>query len=112
MNDLLLSAHDVTKKLGIADSTLQAWYKFKKENPDNEYAMMLPEIIRVEPRNKRCWKESDIQLLMTFQKSIPHGKNGVLGSVTQRYQKKGNDTYGKCGKDTAGTDTCLLHEQV
>ena len=84
----LLTAEDVTKALGIKDNTLKFWYKFKNENPDNEYAMMLPEIIRVEPRNKRCWKESDLESLIKFKQSIPHGRNGILGEVTQKYQKK------------------------
>ena len=88
MNKNLLDAEQVASTLGITDNTLKMWYKFKVENPENEYSLMLPEIVRVGPRNKRCWKKSDLKKLIKFQTSIPHGKNGVLGSVTQRYQKK------------------------
>ena len=88
MKKNLLFAEDVAREIGVSDYTLKLWYRFKKENPDNEYAKLLPEVQRIEPRNKRCWKKSDLKALLKFKDLIPHGRNGVLGSVTQRYYKK------------------------
>jgi len=96
MEERLFSAEEVCVLLDCSVHSLNIWYKFKRQNPDNEYAKMLPEITNKTngARTKRYWKESDIVRLIEFKAAIPHGRNGVLGSVTQKYAKKR-----KCVKD-------------
>lgn len=85
----LLSATEVCVLLDCSLHTLENWYAFKRADPENEYAQMLPEFVNKEEgaRRKRYWKESDIGNLIKFKASIPHGRNGVLGIITQRYSK-------------------------
>lgn len=86
--DRLINAQEVAYRAGISMQTLGLWYRFKRENPDSEYALMLPEFVRGDNRRTRFWHESDVEALVKFKGTIPIGRNGVLGSVTQRYVKK------------------------
>lgn len=92
-----LSATEVCVLVDCSIYSLNNWYIFKKENPDNEYAKMLPDFTNLTTgsRRKRYWKQSDIGKLIEFKATIPHGRNGVLGSVTQRYVKKKGVKNGK-----------------
>ena len=89
MKERLLSATEVCVLLDCSIYSLNNWYTFKRENPDSEYAKMLPDFVNTESgeRRKRYWKQSDIGKLIEFKATIPHGRNGVLGSVTQKYVK-------------------------
>ena len=91
MKGKLMSATEVCVILDCSIYTLNNWYAFKRQNPDNEYAKMLPDFVNREKgiRTTRYWKQSDIEKLLKFKAAIPHGRNGILGSVTQRYAKKG-----------------------
>ena len=96
--EVLLSAAQVCVLLDCSIYSLNNWYTFKRENPENEYAKMLPEFIVKSDgaRRKRFWNQDDIGKLIEFKASIPHGRNGVLGSVTQKYVKKaGGKNHGK-----------------
>lgn len=99
----LLSATEVCVLLDCSIYSLNNWYTFKRENPDSEYAKLLPDFINKEAgtRRKRYWKYSDIPNLIAFKATIPHGRNGVLGSVTQKYKKKG--AVKNHGKKKTGT---------
>lgn len=88
--DKLLKVQEVAYRLGVSNQTVGIWYKFKRENPDNEYSMLLPDFTR--KGQTRYWNESDVEALKYFQRIIPQGRNGVLGSVTQRYVKKSDDS--------------------
>lgn len=83
----MLKVEEVAVLIGTTRMSIYQWYRFKKENPDNQYAKMLPDY-QVGKRNTRLWKEEDLWKLIEFKQNIPHGRNGVLGSVTQRYVKK------------------------
>ena len=84
----LVSAKEVCETVGITDATLSAWYRFKAETPDSELAQLLPDIIRVGPRNARFWKAKDVSKLTKFKLRVPKGCHGVMGSITQKYVKK------------------------
>lgn len=84
----LLKLEEVAVIIGSSFKSINNWYWFKKENPDNEYAQMLPDFIQYGPRQTRYWRESDIWKLIEFKNSIPQGRNGVMGSITQRYYTK------------------------
>lgn len=85
-----LTAQQVVVLLGISENTLNFWYRFKRQNPDNEIAQLLPEYMSEGVRGKRYWKKDDLWKLIEFQKSVPKGRNGIMGTVTQKYCKKEN----------------------
>lgn len=84
----LLKLEEVAILIGSSGKSINNWYWFKRENPDNEYAKMLPDYIQESPRQTRYWKESDIWRLIEFKQAIPQGRNGIMGSVTQKYYHK------------------------
>lgn len=83
-----LSSTQVAVLLGISEPTLNFWYRFKRENPDNEYAQLLPDFIQMKNHQKRYWKREDLWALAKFQQAIPKGRGGIMGCVTQRYVKE------------------------
>ena len=96
MSQNLLTANEVCALIGTSIYTLDQWYKFKRLHPENEWAKKLPDIVRVEGSKNRFWNRNDLPLLMEFKNTIPHGRNGILGEVTQKYyKKKGNKSNAK-----------------
>lgn len=85
----LLRAEEVAIACGVSIQTINNWYKFKRENPDNEYARLLPDFIILGGHNQRFWEKSDINAMLEFKLKMPRGCKGVMGDVTQRYVKKG-----------------------
>jgi len=84
----LLKIEEVAVIIGSSSKSINNWYWFKRENPDNEYSQMLPDYIQDGERQTRYWKESDIWKLIEFKQTIPRGRSGILGSVTQKYYHK------------------------
>lgn len=83
----LLTGAEVCVLVGISIYTLNNWYKFKKAEPKNKYAKMLPKFTQSTSRQTRYWKRTDIPKLIEFKNSIPQGVSGVMGKVTQKYCK-------------------------
>ena len=83
----ILTIEQVAVNCGVSVQTINNWYKFKRENPDNEYARLLPDYLSVGGHGQRFWDKSDINALLTFKQRLPKGCKGVMGSVTQRYVK-------------------------
>lgn len=81
----MLNVSEVSTMIGTSVQTIGSWYKFKKENPDDELSMMLPDFERIGNRKTRYWKKDDIWKLIEFKTNVVHGRYGRLGSVTQRY---------------------------
>lgn len=88
VKEKLLKLEEVAILIGSSGKSINNWYWFKRENPDNEYAKMLPDYVQEGARQTRYWKESDIWKLIEFKKSIPQGRNGIMGSITQKYYHK------------------------
>lgn len=88
LTERLLKLEEVAILIGSSGKSINNWYWFKRENPDNEYAKMLPDYVQYGPRQTRYWRESDIWKLIKFKQSIPQGRNGIMGSVTQKYYHK------------------------
>jgi hypothetical protein len=88
MSRTLLKLEEVAVLVGVSCQTLNNWYRFKRENPDNEYAKMLPDYECIGGHNQRFWDKSDINSLLKFKLFMPKGCKGVMGSVTQRYVRK------------------------
>lgn len=85
--DRLLKLEEVAVLIGSSFKSINNWYMFKRANPDNEYAKMLPDFIQHGARQTRYWRESDLWKLIQFKNAIPQGRNGIMGCVTQKYYK-------------------------
>ena len=83
-----LNVEEVSVLINSSVATISAWYRWKRANPDNEYAKMLPDFVRKGAHRARNWRYSDIWKLIKFKQTIPQGRNGVMGSITQKYVKK------------------------
>lgn len=88
----LLKIEEVAVLIGVSVQTINIWYRFKRANPDNEYAKMLPDFEQESPRQTRYWHRTDIQKLVDFKRLIPRGCKGNMGMITQRYVKNDKKT--------------------
>jgi predicted DNA-binding transcriptional regulator AlpA len=88
MERTILTIEQVAVTCGVSVQTINNWYKFKRENPNNEYAKLLPEYMTIGGHGQRFWDKSDIVALCAFKQKMPKGCKGVMGAVTQRYVKK------------------------
>lgn len=92
MTQKLLNVTEVSMQVGSSIQTITAWYKFRMEHPENDLVKLLPDYQHIGNRRTRYWNEADIGRLITFKNSIPQGRNGLMGSVTQKYvTKKGEN---------------------
>ena len=89
----MLRAEEVAMVCSLSQKTISLWYKWKRENPEHEKAKMLPDFTR-DAHGIRLWKESDVEKLLKFKEQIVTGRNGFMGSTTQRYIRK-EKTNGK-----------------
>ena len=89
-NRLTLTA--VAFLVGVSTKTIENWYTFKKKNPDNEYAQLLPDYEQDGNRQTRYWNYGAISQLENFRDTIPKGMNGVMGSVTNKKGRKKNES--------------------
>mgnify|MGYP002622418860 CR=1 FL=1 len=96
MSERYLKIEEVALTIGSSVQTINNWYRWRKTNPDNDFANLLPDYIQSGPKQTRYWNPDDIWKLIEFKQTIPQGRNGILGSVTQkgarkkREAKKGN----------------------
>ena len=84
----LLRIEEVAVMCGVSVQTINNWYKFKRENPDNEYAQLLPGYETIGEHGQRFWDSTDVNSILTFKRNMPKGCKGVMGSVNQWYVKK------------------------
>lgn len=83
----LYKAVEVALLLDVSVPTIRNWYYFKRSNPDNEMAKLLPDPIQKSARQTRYWTEEDITKLIEFKSKIVTGRNGFMGAITQPYGK-------------------------
>lgn len=89
MGRTYLKIEEVAVLCGVSVQSVNNWYRFKRKNPDNEFARLLPEYVTLEGCRQRMWDKSDVDALIAFKQRMPRGCKGVMGSITQRYVKKG-----------------------
>jgi len=85
----LLKIEEVAVLIGSSVRTINNWYAFKRAEPDNEYAKMLPDYEQAGERQIRLWNKDDIQKFIEFKRAVPKGCKGAMGVITQRYVKNG-----------------------
>ncbi len=91
MADKKLRIEEVALQVGVSSQTINMWYKWKKENPTHELAMLLPDYEQASVHQMRWWKQSDVWKLIEFKQNRPRGCKGVMGDVTHRYRKERKD---------------------
>lgn len=76
-----LKLEEVAMRVGVSYQTLNRWYKFKKENPDNELCALLPDYVMVNSGtgNIRVWNPDDIWKLIEFRTKVKQGRTGKMG---------------------------------
>lgn len=79
----LFTMDETAVAVGVTRQTIYFWYRFKKEEPDNPYAKLLPEPTKI--GRQHYWKKSDIEALIRYKKALPKGRNGIMGKITQIY---------------------------
>ena len=84
----LLNLNEVALLVGVSVETVNSWYRWKRLHPDHELVKLIPDFTRKGNRNTRYWKQSDAWKLIEFKSSIPQGRNGIMGDVTQKYYRK------------------------
>jgi hypothetical protein len=86
-------AEEVCTRLGIATKTLDNWYLFKRNDPTNEYAKLLPEYIKCKLKGLpvRLWKKTDLYKLFEFSYAIPRGRKGAMGSISTKYYHRNKE---------------------
>lgn len=91
-DEKMLRIEEVAVEIGSSIFSINLWYRFKKQNPDNKYAKLLPDFYQpTGSRQTRYWRKSDIPRLLDFKTTIPHGCGGVMGSLTNRKGKTVSD---------------------
>jgi len=88
MAEKLLKIEEVALLLDVSTQTLNIWYKWARENPDNELAQLIPKYQQTGARQTRYWTQSDVWKLLEFKNKLPRGRGGVMGDVTQRRTKE------------------------
>lgn len=87
MEEKKLRIEEVALLVGISIQTLNNWYRWKALHTEDELASLLPSFEQTGTRQTRYWKQSDIWSIMEFKKRLPHGRNGILGDITQKHTK-------------------------
>ena len=88
MNNNLLRAEELAMRIGTSVPTISSWYIWKRLNPEHEMARKLPDFERHGAHRTRYWRAEDVERVMEFKRSIPQGRNGLMGAITQKYVKK------------------------
>ena len=96
-NQQKLNVEQVAMLVGVSAKTINNWYWYKRTNPMSEWAKMLPDYTQKHEKSTRYWTMDDIYKLIEFRNQIPHGRNGILGEVTQKWsrQKREEQSHGK-----------------
>lgn len=106
MQERLMRIEEVAMVLNVNQYTIERWYKFKRENPDNQYVSLLPDFVyqtNSKNRSVRYWRPCDIKKFQEFQETIVKGTKGFMGSVTN-LQKKRSEKDGE--KKVNGNGKC------
>ena len=87
MTEKLLKIEEVALLVNSSTQTINNWYRWKALHPEHPLAQKLPDYTQAGARQTRYWKKSDVWSIAEFKNSIPHGRGGILGEITQRKQR-------------------------
>jgi DNA-binding transcriptional MerR regulator len=80
----MIKIEEVARRVDVSVQTINTWYRFAKQKPENKLASLLPPFYQEKARGIRYWREGDIDAIKQFKYSIPKGRNGILGCITQK----------------------------
>lgn len=88
-----LKAEEVAFRVGVSTQTLNRWYKFKKENPNDEMSKLIPAYKKVITSSglMRLWKMEDVEKLINFKSQIIPGRCGRMGIYKGEGTKNGKN---------------------
>lgn len=88
MSEQMLRIEEVALLVGCSTQTINNWYRWKRMHDEHELAKLLPDYTQKGPQQMRLWKKSDLWAISEFKSKLPHGRNGILGDVTQKQRRK------------------------
>lgn len=70
--------------------TINNWYAWKRQHPTHDLAYLLPDPVYIQKggRRIRYWNRADIGKILEFKNSLPHGRLGILGDITQKHSRR------------------------
>ena len=88
-----LRIEQVAILVGVSTQTLNRWYKFKRENPEDEVSKQLPDYDTADISRGlgyiRLWESEDVWKLIEFKQNVHPGRSGRMGKYG------GRGTHGK-----------------
>ena len=86
--DTRIKIEELAMRIDSSTQTINNWYKWKRENPDNELASLLPDYVQEGKRQTRYWNTKDIWKFIEFKTAIVHGRNGIMGQSRRKKVEK------------------------
>ena len=82
---------EVAMMIGVSTQTLNRWYKFKRDNPEHEFSIKLPDYDRVSAYNGivRLWPQEAVWKLIEIKQSVKTGRTGIMGKYHGAGTRKG-----------------------
>ena len=84
----MLTINQVCRRLRISRYTLENWYRFKRESPEDELALLLPDYYKERVNSQRFWNKEDVAKLKEFKHARKLGRNGQMSNTIQKYVRK------------------------
>ncbi len=96
-----LKIEQVATMLGVSAQTLNRWYKFKKQNPNDEISVLLPDYTKVKTTRGwvRIWQPETLWALTQVKSTIRSGRTGQMGKYHGKGTKNGKS------KNSGATNT-------
>lgn len=83
-----LKIEELAILIGSSVKTINSWYAWKRLHPEDERGRLLPDYEQEGERQARYWSTDDVWKIIKFKESIPKGRNGFLGDITQKGSRK------------------------
>jgi hypothetical protein len=85
-----LKIRELSIKTGLSTHTINKWYAWKRQNPDNPLAKEIPDFEKPKYTSARLWDEEDVDKIIAFKSRVVMGRNGFM-AITGKKGKISND---------------------
>jgi len=88
-----LKIEEVAMRVGVSVQTLNRWYKYKKDNPKDAMAKLIPAYKKVKHPTgfMRVWQMDDVYKLIEFRANVVPGRCGKMGAYKGKGTKNGKN---------------------
>ena len=88
-----LKIEEVAMRVGVSVQTLNRWYKYKKDNPRDSLAKLIPAYKKVKHPTgfMRVWTEDDVWKLVEFKTKMIYGRCGRMSNYKGKGTKNGKN---------------------